>query len=563
MKKNTILFASLLASLFIAGSCQKYDVKEAVEENAKVSTLTVNATLAAAEGEGMKTVIASDDVLRVRFVDANGNVVGRTQMLANKSGENASVTFSADNIAIPDGAQKIIAFLDNRTDGKINYGSTPTKADFSAQDGTLKNAQGLQIISGEAAVGSNVSIDLKYATTIVKAVVSFPEDVEPLAGATTITLALGEYDSVVIDNAIVGAKGNITVDAKVDETAKTASAYIAVIADGLQDGTLLANIGSTKYGCDIAAEDVAAGKTFSVNEELAVLVYSFYIPDEEYTIDVTGEKVSGDDFITVSGGKLTVAENKTGKVRTGSVVLDNGKEYVFKQIGPNEFKGSWTFKAKFFSNNTSVATAGNNKEATVTFGDPLGGVETLEDFDGVSHTNNIGITGLYGTAVMNATVEINYDTQDIRLGIFFDLRKAQKISVSNKAGYEYVCFLPEMGTGSNLDANWTSPWNFLQVKLDDEKNYCWLWFKVNEDLSQFAWNSFSKEESQTMTGRQFMTGSLATSANCLIGITCALSKSEKVDKDNVLGANTNADYNVIYQANTNNDTKVPMSFTRN
>lgn len=563
MKKNIVLFASLLASLFIAGSCQKYDVQESVDENATVSSLSVKATLATATGEGMKTTIAADDVLRVRFVDASGKVLGRTQMLTYKTGEGASATFSADAIAIPDGAQKIIAFLDNRTIGKINYGSTPTKAEFLAQDGTLEGAQGLQIVSGEVAVGSDVNLELKYATTIVKAEVSYPEGVNLKEGETTITLAVNEIGSATIGNDVTGNRDNITVNAKVDTTKKTASAYIAVLVMDLQDGTLFSNVGSTKYGCDISAKNITVGKTLVINEKVDVLVYNLFIPDEEYTIDVVGEKVSGDDFITVAGGKLTVAENKTGKVRKGSIALSNGKEYKITQIGPNEFKGSWTFKAKFFSNNTSVATAGNDKEATVTFGDPLGGVETLKDFDGVSHTNNIGITGLYGTAVMNATVEINYDTQDIRLGIFFDLRKAQKISVSNKAGYEYVCFLPEMGTGSNLDANWAAPWNFLQVKLDDEKNYCWLWFKVNEDLSQFAWNSFSKEESQTMTGRQFMTGSLATSANCLIGITCALSKSEKVDKDNVLGANTNADYSVIYQANTHNDTKVPMSFTRN
>lgn len=552
MKKNIVLFASLIASLFIAGSCQKYDVKEAVEENATVGPLSVKATLTAGTGEGMKTVIAADDVLRIRFVDANGKVVGRKQMLTNKTGEGASATFSADAVAVPDGAQKILVFLDNRTTGKINYGSTFTQADFLSQDGTLKSAQGLQIIKGEASVGTDVSVDLKYATTIVKAAVSYPEGVEPKANETTITLALGETGSAVIENDYEPTKANITVNAVVDAAQKTASAYIAVLVKDLKDGTLLSNIGSTKYGCDISAAEIASGKTLVVNKKVEVLVYSLFIPDEEYTIDVVGEKVSGADFITVSGGKLTVAENKTGKVRKGSVILDSGKEYEFTQIGPNEFKGSWTFKAKFFSNNTNVVTAGNNKTAAVTLGDPIGGVETLEDFDGVSHTNNIGITGLYGTAVMNACVDINYETHDIKFGLFFDARKAQKVTVSNISGYEYACFLPEMGTGSNLNANWTSPWNFVQPELDTEKDYCWVWFKVSEDLNQFAWNSFSKEE------RQFMTGNLATSANCIIGITCAVCKSEEATKANVYGT-----YNVIYQANTNNDTVVPMSFTRN
>ena len=552
MKKNIVLFASLLASLFIAGSCQKYDVQESVDENATVSSLSVKATLATATGEGMKTTIAADDVLRVRFVDASGKVLGRTQMLTNKTGEGASATFSADAIAIPNGAQDMQLFLDNRAIGKINYGSAPTKADFLAQDGTLKSAQGLQIIGGKVKVGSDVSVDLSYGTTIVKAEVSYPEGVTPKEGETTITLAVNELGTAVIGDFPTGAKENITVNAKVDTTKKTASAYIAVLVMDLQDGTLLSNVGNTKYGCDISAKNITVGKTLVINEKVDVLVYNLFIPDEEYTIDVVGEKVSGDDFITVAGGKLTVAENKTGKVRKGSVALNNGKEYKITQIGPNEFKGSWTFKAKFFSNNTKVVTAGNNKTATVTFGDPLGGIETLEDFDGVKHTNNIGISGLYGEAVMNACVEIDYETQDIKLGLFFDARKAQKVTVSNISGYEYACFLPEMGTGSNLNANWTSPWNFVQPELDTEKDYCWVWFKVSEDLNQFTWNSFAKEE------RQFMTGNLATSANCIIGITCAVCKSEEATKANVYGT-----YNVIYQANTNNDNIVPVSFTRN
>lgn len=38
----------------------------------------------------------------------------------------------------------------------------------------------------------------------------------------------------------------------------------------------------------------------------------------------------------------------------------------------------------------------------------------------------------------------------------------------------------------------------------------------------------------------------------VIGITCALSKGVKVDAASVLGANTNTNYNVIFQGNVNN-----------
>ena len=53
-------------------------------------------------------------------------------------------------------------------------------------------------------------------------------------------------------------------------------------------------------------------------------------------------------------------------------------------------------------------------------------------------------------------------------------------------------------------------------------------------------------------------GDLKTSANCIIGITCAVCKSEEASKANVYGT-----YNVIYQGNTSNDNVVPVSITRN
>lgn len=553
MKKNIFVFAALLAGAVLAASCAKGElVTEAVEENATVKELTIEATLQAASGEGMKTAFAADDILRVRFADASGARVGRTQTLTNTTGEGTTATFSAGKVSVPNDAATVYAYLDNKATGKVNYASAPTVADFSNQDGTLESAAARQVIMGSSALsGNSASVSLAYKTSIVKAVISYPEDAEPKVGETTATLSCGQYDVVYLDldKTEASTKGDITVNAVV--SGKVATAYIAVWNEELQNGSIFSNIQTTKYGCDYDVDKIAAGKTEVARKVVETLVYNYYIPDEEYKISgVRGNLASADPCVTLSAGTITVAENKTGKIRNSQIVLDNGKTYQFVQVGPNEFKGSWTFKAKNFSNNTNITKAGNNMTTAITIGDPIGGVETLEDFDGVKHTNNLGITGLYDTAVMNACMEINYETKEFKFGLFMDARKAQKVAKSNISGYPYVCFLPEMGTSPSMSANWTSPWNFVQPELDSTKDYCWIWFTVSADLNEFTWNSF--------TQRQFMTGDLKTSANCIIGITCAVCKSEEVTK-----ASTYGTYNVIYQGNTNNDTKVPVSITRN
>lgn len=550
MKKNILLFASLIASVFVAGSCQKYEVKEAVDENATVSSFTVKATLGATSGEGMKTTIAADDVLRVRFTDEEGNTFGRIQTLYNTTGAGASATFSAKSVAVPNGAKKFIVFLDSRASGKINFGTTPTTADFTKQDGTLKSAQGLQMIMGVGEIANEASVTLAYATSIVKAELSFPEGVTPIIGETTITLAVNEFNKMVIANNNDDSKyttGNLTVNAVVDTVKKTASAYIALVSqDGnLKKGTIFSEFGGTKYGCDVDGAKIEPGKTFSVKEETIVLVYSYYIPDEQYVItNVTGNKVSGDACITVSGGTLTIAENTTGKIRNSSVILDNGKEYKFTQVGVNEFKGSWTFTSKRFSNITTVMPAGNPVGTNdLTIGAPLLG-ETLADFSGNTYTNQVGITGLYQTAVADACIDIDYKTKTARIGIFLDARdNAQKVATAFK-GKEYVCFLPEMGGGV-----WSSPWNFIQVDLDSKKDYCWIWFEGNEDFTKFTYDA-SK-------GSQKMTGDKAVStANTIIGITVAASSSNKVNSESVTGANViganGGNYPIIFQGNPNN-----------
>lgn len=487
MKKNIVLFASLIASLFIAGSCQKYDVKEAVEENATVCPLSVKATLTAGTGEGMKTVIAADDVLRIRFVDANGKVVGRKQMLTNKTGEGASATFSADAVAVPDGAAKIVVFLDNRTIGKINYGSTVTKADFASQDGTLKGAQGLQIIGGEAAFSNEASVNLEYVTSIVKANLSYPEGVTPVKDETTITLAVNEVNGIVLENESVATIGEITVPAMVDEAAKTASAYIAVLAQDLKVGTLSSDVTSTRYGCDVDGSEIEAGKTYSVSAQTEVLVYNFKFDSSAQVIeDVVGSIAKSDasDWITLENGKLIVSENTTGKYRKAEVVMSTYKTYKVEQsqFKPADFAGKYAFYSYSFNafyvtefgeiGKTVKVNHANREHKTAV---QLVAVEDPQEING--HVHNLDLIGLYWDFKLPVSVEFTEDGPVINMYLAKEFQ-----TVTTGSGTQSIAAIPELTNSTGYATGYFAPVTFGP----DGCNYCWVGWGVDTDNNRIT-----------------------------------------------------------------------------
>ena len=253
-------------------------------------------------------------------------------------------------------------------------------------------------------------------------------------------------------------------------------------------------------------------------------------------------------FLSYKDGKLVWPANETGMFRSDTLKLA-GAQAIISQIGPKEFYGDYTFTSKFFSANANIVSAGNKMSITITFGDPLGGEETLEDHDGSKYTNNVGITGFYDTAVMNACVDIDYDERTVRLGLFCDARKAQKVTKSNISGKEYVCFLPGLATDPGAGQNWGSPYNFVPADLDSTKDYEWIWLDDDDELDGFTWNSFKN--------KQYADGDKVTSINCIIGISCVLCSSEEVTSSTV-----HSTWNVVYQANTNNSTTEPMSIIK-
>lgn len=520
------------------------DVKEFKDDNATVKALIIEASLPSAQGEGMKTTFTAKDFLRVRFAKADGTSVGRTQILRGEAAEGKTASFS-NSIAVPNDAETILVYVDNKETNAVNYGSAPTVVGLGSQKGTLADAVAHQVIMGTAPVSAlssgKASVSLAYKTGIVKLVVSYPEDTTPKAGETTITLGSdAQYNNIVLPLEAPekeSEKGAITVPATVDADLGTATAYIAVwpVGGEYTNTNLISHIQTTTYGNALEVTDITAGKTTEIAQGVDAKEFNYWIGDEAYTLSGVYAKVeSASKWITVKDGVLTVEENKTGSVRVGKVVLDNGHTYIFTQIGANDFKGSWTLYSKRFNPNGTVTGGDNNaNETVVTFGEPLK-KETLSDASGKEHTNNIGIKGLYLESVMDACVEIDYEARTINFGIFFDRRAAQ----SAGAG-KYCVYLPECA-GVNTWGNY----NFAPGdKAFSDSNYDWLWFTVSEDLKTLKYQYYGAGQ-KTSNGRYF-----------ICGISCV--KATSADKSSIAGA-----YDVIYQANYKNSNTDSMYFIK-
>lgn len=520
------------------------DVKEFKDDNATVKTLTIEATLPSAQGEGMKTAFTAKDFLRIRFAKADGTSVGRTQILNGEGVEGKTASFS-NKVAVPNDAETVLVYVDNKETNLVNYGSAPTVVGLNNQKGTLADAVAHQVIMGSAPVsalsGGKASVSLAYKTGIVKIVVSYPEGSTPKAGETTITLGGdAQYNSIVLPLDTPekeSEKGSITVPATVDTDLATGSAYIAVwpVGGEYTNTNLISHIQTTTYGNALEVTDIVAGKTTEITQSVDAKEFNYWIGDEKYTVsDVYAKVESASKWISVKDGVLTVEENKTGSVRVGKVVLDNGHTYIFTQIGANDFKGSWTLYSKRFNPNGTVTGGDNNaNETVVTFGEPLK-KETLTDASGKEHTNNLGIKGLYLESVLNACVEIDYEARTVNFGIFFDRRAAQ----SAGAG-KYCVYLPECA-GVNTWGNY----NFAPGdKAFSDSNYDWLWFTVSEDLKTLKYQYYGAGQ-KTSNGKYY-----------ICGISCV--KATSADKSSIAGS-----YDVIYQANYKNSNSDSMYFAK-
>ena len=290
MKKSLYILA--VAAAAFAVSCNKYEISEAVDTNATVKTVSVTATLPSVSGEGLKTAFVAEDFLRVRFADASGAKVGRTQKLLNTSGSGANATFSSDKVAVPNGASTMYVYLDNSSASAINYASTPTVCDLASQSGTLADAVAKQVLMGSAPVSDNANISLAYKTGIIKVGASFPEGVTPVAGETSLRVSAQQFNNVVIDldAAPASAMGDITATVS-EVNGNTAYAYIAVWpkAAEYEDAGVYSVVRNTTYFNPLSKVSSPAGKTSEAKADVDILVYNLAFDSDAQVIEgVTG-----------------------------------------------------------------------------------------------------------------------------------------------------------------------------------------------------------------------------------------------------------------------------------
>ncbi|HBN01952.1 MAG TPA: hypothetical protein DD383_04950 [Rikenellaceae bacterium] len=310
-----------------------------------------------------------------------------------------------------------------------------------------------------------------------------------------------------------------------EEVATVANGVVTGVDEG--EATITA---TTKDGNKVASCKVTV--TLKVPTEAETL--DLWKDDSKGKIAVLGgsEKKTV-DFITYNGDNVVRwSENTTGKPRTATIEFSTGSKVTITQISANDFKGNWTLYSQLFDPNKTLGK-GNTQAYTVTvaFGEPLAGV-SLKDGE-KTHTNNIGIKGLYLESVLDATAEIDYQNKKVSFGLFFDRRSAQKANAST-----YCAYLPECSGGY-----WKDYLFAPGDKAFSDSNYEWLWFDVSSDFNTMKYQYFGAGQ-KTSNGKYYI---------CGISIVKATSADAST-----LGSK----YDVIYQANYKKDNNESMYFKR-
>ena len=211
-------------------------------------------------------------------------------------------------------------------------------------------------------------------------------------------------------------------------------------------------------------------------------------------ISASGTPTGGDGWLTYADGKVSWTANTTGHPRASILTFENGSSFKLTQIAPADFKGGWKFTSKIFAGAGASAKAADPGVMSVTFVDPLKPA-TLKDVDGVEHTNNIGLKGLFFDTILDACVDINYEAETARIGFFLDARDGSGQAVNGK----YAAYIP--GIATRTDKAWASPWQYAETELGDP-DYVWFWFTISEDFNTIMYTNRTEKtpvEFQTLT----------------------------------------------------------------
>lgn len=518
MYKKILTIFALAASLL---ACNKVENEVVAPENG-AKTLTITATIgdpdtrlsySEATDGSYKASFNNDDVVWAYFAKADNSVAGPVTKLAidpkSISFDGKTACFRQPAVSIPEGSTKIIAYLANTANTTNFDGGDDIVSDISSQ-ANLTAALNNQVIYGAVdfkdLTSTNpdalaASIPFSYKTSLLKFSLALPEgtEVDPKA-AVSVTLANGKiHNKLHISGGVLGAKseeGDLNLGATVANGVVTA--YAAVWAGDDLNSKIFVNIGEETFVADFKpAASVVAGKVYTVERTLAkVSMASQWISDEAGSIDFPngGSAAVSESFLSYANGKISWTKNETGKPRSAKLIFANGSTFEALQIGPDSFKGDWSFTTKIFASTGASAKAADPGVMSVTFVDPLKPV-TLKDVDGVEHTNNIGLKGLFFDTILDACVDINYEAKTVRIGFFLDARDGSGQAVNGK----YAAYVP--GIATRTDKAWSSPWQYAETELGDP-DYVWFWFSVSEDFNTIQYTNRTENtpvEFQTLT----------------------------------------------------------------
>lgn len=518
MYKKILTIFALAASLL---ACNKVENEVVAPENG-AKTLTITATLgdpatrlsySEATDGSYKASFNNDDVVWAYFAKADNSVAGPVTKLAidpkSISFDGKTACFRQPAVSIPEGSTKIIAYLANTANTTNFDGGDDIVSDISSQ-ANLTAALNNQVIYGAVDFKDLTSTDpdalaasipFSYKTSLLKFSLALPEgtEVDPKA-AVSVNLTSGKiHNKLHISGGVLGAKseeGELKLGATIANNIISASA--AVWAGDDLTSKIFVNIGEETFVADFKpAASVVAGKVYTVERTLAkVSMASQWISDEAGSVDFPdgGSAAVTEGFLSYANGKISWTKNETGKPRSAKLIFANGSTFEAVQIGPDSFKGDWSFTTKIFASTGASAKAADPGVMSVTFVDPLKPV-TLKDVDGVEHTNNIGLKGLFFDTILDACVDINYEAKTVRIGFFLDARDGSGQAVNGK----YAAYVP--GIATRTDKAWSSPWQYAETELGDP-DYVWFWFSVSEDFNTIQYTNRTENtpvEFQTLT----------------------------------------------------------------
>lgn len=518
MYKKILTIFALAASLL---ACNKVENEVVAPENG-AKTLTITATLgdpatrlsySEATDGSYKASFNNDDVVWAYFAKADNSVAGPVTKLAidpkSISFDGKTACFRQPAVSIPEGSTKIIAYLANTANTTNFDGGDDIVSDISSQ-ANLTAALNNQVIYGAVDFKDLTSTDpdalaasipFSYKTSLLKFSLALPEgtEVDPKA-AVSVTLANGKiHNKLHISGGVLGAKseeGELKLGATVANGMVSAAAAVWA-ADDL-NSKILVNIGEDTFIADFKpAASIVAGKVYTVERTLAkVSMASQWISDEAGSVDFPdgGSAAVTEGFLSYANGKISWTKNETGKPRSAKLIFANGSTFEAVQIGPDSFKGDWSFTSKIFAGAGASAKAADPGVMSVTFVDPLKPA-TLKDVDGVEHTNNIGLKGLFFDTILDACVDINYEAETARIGFFLDARDGSGQAVNGK----YAAYIP--GIATRTDKAWASPWQYAETELGDP-DYVWFWFTISEDFNTIMYTNRTEKtpvEFQTLT----------------------------------------------------------------